>query len=442
MHTPLIAAAMGLPQVSSRLRMSGYCRTPSTKARIAASLPSALARRAYSWPAVSSIVRSAPAAKPSLPDVNTAPLIASSVAILSTIRPSSPTTSLLITFIERPGMSQVTRATPSASVSKRKLVRFMVAGLRSRSDAFDDRGGAHAAADAKRDERSALAGALEFVERGAKDHRSRGAERMAHGDRAAVDVDLARVDVERLKEAQNDRGEGLVDFEEVDVAHFHPGAGQHLLRHVDRAGQHDRRLRTDIGERPHPRPGLEASLRPGLARTQKHRRGAVDDARRIAGVMDMDDAFDFRMGLNGHRVEAALLAGNDERGLERGQRLHVRVRPHVLVVVEQRQAVGVEDRRDRAPEPALLPRRRGTLLRLDRVSVDVVAREAIFGRNQVRRYALRHEIGRNRERRIDRPRAAGRADADAAHRLDAAPDRHVVLAAHHLRGGEIDRVEA
>ena len=130
MHTPLIAAAMGLPQVSSRLRISGYCRTPSTKARIAASLPSALARRAYSWPAVSSIVRSAPAAKPSLPDVNTAPLIASSLAILSTIRPSSPTTSLLITFIERPGMSQVTRATPSASVSKRKLVRFMVAGLR------------------------------------------------------------------------------------------------------------------------------------------------------------------------------------------------------------------------------------------------------------------------------------------------------------------------
>ena len=125
MHTPLIAAATGLPQVSRRRKMSDNCFVPSTKARIAASLPSALARRAYSSPAVSSIVRSAPAAKPSLPEVKTAPLIASSLAILSTIWPSSPTTSALITFIDRPGMSQVTSAIPSASVSKRKLVRFI-----------------------------------------------------------------------------------------------------------------------------------------------------------------------------------------------------------------------------------------------------------------------------------------------------------------------------
>ena len=52
--------------------------------------------------------------------------------------------------------------------------------------------------------------------------------------------------------------------------------------------------------------------------------------------MDMDDALDFRMGLNGDRVEAALLAGNDERGLERSQRLHVGRRPHVLVTIEHR----------------------------------------------------------------------------------------------------------
>ena len=32
--------------------------------------------------------------------------------------------------------------------------------------------------------------------------------------------------------------------------------------------------------------------------------------------MNMDDALDIRMRLNGDRVEAALLAGNDERRLE------------------------------------------------------------------------------------------------------------------------------
>ena len=49
---------------------------------------------------------------------------------------------------------------------------------------------------------------------------------------------------------------------------------------------------------------------------------------------------------------------------------------------------------------------------------------------------------RDRDRRIDRPGAAGRADADAAHRFDAAADRHVLLPGHDLRGGEIHRVEA
>ena len=156
----------------------------------------------------------------------------------------------------------------------------------------------------------------------------------------------------------------------------------------------------------------------------------------------MDDALDIRMRLDGDRVEAALFAGNDERRLERRQRLHVGRRPHVLVMGQAREAVDVEDRRDRVPEPAVFPGGRGALLQFDRIGVDVVAREAVLGRHQVGGYALGHEIGGNRQRRIGRPRAARGADADAAHRFDAAADRHVVLSAHHLGGGEIDQVEA
>ena len=80
----------------------------------------------------------------------------------------------------------------------------------------------------------------------------------------------------------------------------------------------------------------------------------------------------------------------------------------------------------------LVPGRGGALLALDRVGVDVVAREAVFGRDQVGRDALRQEVGLDGDRRIHRPGAAGGAHADAAHRLDAAADRHVVLAGHHL----------
>ena len=123
---------------------------------------------------------------------------------------------------------------------------------------------------------------------------------------------LFGVEVERLAKAQHDRGESLVDLEQVDVVDRHARARKHLFRHVDWAGQHDRRLRADIGERAHPRPGFQARFFARLARAQEHRGGAVDDAGRIAGVMDMDDALDIRMRLNRHRIEAALLARNDE----------------------------------------------------------------------------------------------------------------------------------
>src|SRR5580658_4729609 len=62
-------------------------------------------------------------------------------------------------------------------------------------DSLDDRRGAHAAADAQRDQGGRLVGALEFVEHGAEDHRTGGAERMAERDGAAIDVDLRLVDV-------------------------------------------------------------------------------------------------------------------------------------------------------------------------------------------------------------------------------------------------------
>src|SRR5579871_2182411 len=116
------------------------------------------------------------------------------------------------------------------------------------SDALDDRSGAHAAANAECDQSRALACALKLVERGAKDHRARRAERMAHGDRAAVRIDLRGIEVEGLQIAQHHGSESLVELDEVDVPEAHARFGEKLPRHVDRAGQHDRGLRTDIGE--------------------------------------------------------------------------------------------------------------------------------------------------------------------------------------------------
>ena len=175
----------------------------------------------------------------------------------------------------------------------------------------------------------------------------------------------------------------------------------------------------------------------------QNRRGAVDDARGIAGMMDVIDVFDFRMRLDGDRIEAAHFTHLHERRLA--------ATPSDCMVVSGRMCSSLSrmvrpltsfTAIDRAVEAAIVPRRRGALLAFDRVGVDVVARKSVFGRDQVGGNALRHEVMRDRDRRIDRPGAAGRADADAAHRFDAAADRHVLLSGHDLRGGEIHRVEA
>ena len=186
---------------------------------------------------------------------------------------------------------------------------------------------------------------LELVEQRAEDHRAGRAERMAHGDGAAVDVDLGVVEVERLQVAQHDRRERLVDLEQVDVGERHAGALEHLLGHVDRAGEHHGGLRADIGERLDPGARLQAGAAAGLLVADQHGGGAVDDAGGVAGVVHVIDRLDLGMRLHGDRIEAADLAHLHEGGLELRQRLHGGGRPHVLVLGEDGEAV-------RRPSPA------------------------------------------------------------------------------------------
>ncbi len=114
---PVIAAATGLPQVSSARNSLLMANTASNRAaRPASVVTCGLAIRLPISP------RSAPAQKPlALPEVITAPLIAASLRSRSTISPSSRITSAVSVFIERPGASKVTSATPCSSVARVKL---------------------------------------------------------------------------------------------------------------------------------------------------------------------------------------------------------------------------------------------------------------------------------------------------------------------------------
>src|ERR1700730_12260421 len=155
-----------------------------------------------------------------------------------------------------------------------------------------------------------------------------------------------------------------------------------------------------------PPPALPAGPAPRLRIADQHGGGAIDDTGRIAGVVDVIDGFDFRMGLDGDRIEAAKFAHLDKRRLELRQRLHGGRRPHVLVLGEDRDAVGVFHRDDRPAEASFVPCGCGAALAFHRVGVDVVAGEAVFGGDQVGRDALRQEIGLQRDGGIDQPSAS------------------------------------
>src|SRR4029079_13305213 len=113
----------------------------------------------------------------------------------------------------------------------------------------------HAAADAQGGQAPAKVAALQLVDQGAEDHRAGGAERVAHGDGAAVDVGLLVGDPHVLHVAHGDGGEGLVDLEEVDVVDGEPGLREGLAGGWGGAGEQDRRVGAGKrgGEDPGPR---------------------------------------------------------------------------------------------------------------------------------------------------------------------------------------------
>src|SRR5699024_555895 len=86
--------------------------------------------------------------------------------------------------------------------------------------------------------------------------------------------------------------------------------------------------------------------------------GTVDDAGRITTVVDVVDLLDPVVLLQGDGVEPAHVADHRERRLEPTEGLGCRAGPHVLVPVEDRDAVDVLDGDDGLVEAPLVPRLR------------------------------------------------------------------------------------
>src|SRR5439155_15879367 len=107
------------------------------------------------------------------------------------------------------------------------------------SDPLDARAGAEAAAAANRDEARLLVRALELVQESGDQAGAGRPERMPERDRAAVHVDPVHVRLELAAPGGDDRGEGLVDLDQVDVADLHAVALQELPGRRNRTCEHD-----------------------------------------------------------------------------------------------------------------------------------------------------------------------------------------------------------
>ena len=159
-------------------------------------------------------------------------------------------------------------------------------------------------------------------------------------------------------------------------------------------------------------------------------------------MVDVVDGLHIGMRCDGYRIEAAHFAHHHEGRVERGQRLHVGAGAHVFVAVKDGDTILVLYRNDRVLEAAFFPGLRRTFLAFHRIGIHIVAREAVFGGNQIGRNALRHEVGGNGDGRIHRPGTARHAHADAAHAFNTAGNDDIIHAGADLRSGKVHGIEA
>src|SRR5882762_9392155 len=153
-------------------------------------------------------------------------------------------------------MSIVIVTMPSASFSYLKSLMT----LTPPSDAFDDRGDAHAAANTHADQGALELAALQFVEHRRDQCTASGPQRVAHRDGTADDVELLVRHVEVALQAQGHRCESLVDFDEVDVVDRQPSLRERLARGGPGAEQHDDGIGGDQSGRDHAASRGEAKL--------------------------------------------------------------------------------------------------------------------------------------------------------------------------------------
>jgi hypothetical protein len=153
-------------------------------------------------------------------------------------------------------------------------------------DIFEHNGNTLTASDACRTNGVSLASALEFMNQVSRDARARRSQRMAQGNRAAVDVGLGRIEVQCLHDGKGLHSKSLVDLDNVNVVQRELGLGERLFDGRNGADAHDAGIHTDntVADDTSKRSQVVA-LDSGFTGNH-HGSGAIANARRITGSDD------------------------------------------------------------------------------------------------------------------------------------------------------------
>ena len=271
---------------------------------------------------------------------------------------------------------------------------------------------------------------------------------MAERHGAAIDVDLGAVEFEVADELLGHDREGFVDLEEIDVVQRQAGAGEHAARRGHRRVQHQRRAVALVGGRHHAGARFETMRLGVIRRGEQQRRRTVDDAGRIAGVVDevdleigifLQDQFAERQAVGVERNIGELLEG----GLERREAFGRGLRPREFLAVERDRAVVIVHGDEALFEVTGLDRGVGAALALQGKGVDIGAGDALHRGDGVGADALiglRMHGAQVQVAGVEQRRAVlGAAAARHRHHLGAAGDDEIGHAGHDGRGREVHR---
>ena len=272
---------------------------------------------------------------------------------------------------------------------------------------------------------------------------------MAQRHRAAVHVDLVAVELEVADELLGHHREGLVDLEQVDIVEGQAGLFQNLARRRDRGVEHQGRAIAHIGHGHDAGASLQAMLGGVFWRCQQDRAGAVDHARRIAGMVDVGD-LQVRMHLADQAAEggALIVQGELGHGLEGGPQLaeafHRRLRPGEFLVVEGEAAIFLVDRHQALSKAALADGDVGALLAgqgqfVDRLAADAFHRGDGVGADALVRLRMPRAQAQVAAVHELRGRGGVGGGRRVGHHLGAAGDDQVFHARHDHGRGQIDR---